>query len=553
MVQVSEPVTGVAVAPTVVTCFDAASWAENDPGADLPATVILRVTGDLQAVACSGQVAGSLTDVMAQLAGRVIPAFRTEEENEAAALEKWLHANPQADAFIMSARPDLVRRIRQAFPLVRGVIDYRKSALSLHDMRLEANSNLARIVIMPQQLATRDHVLQLQRLFMTVWVWVEPRPDLPASVNHYNLVVSGANGIVTADPAELISVLGSAFPRESVTLVRKPLLIGHRGSPELAPENTLPGALLAYRHGADLIENDVHLSADGEVMIHHDETLERTTSGSGPLTAHTLEQLLELTASNRFPDGYPDVRIPTLRQYLQEFATRDMVHVTEIKTGDPAVVQAVLRLVRELAAEDQVVFISFQHDQLARLQAGLPGTSVGCLTFGQMNEDEPLRSLRLVLEMVQPLNATYNPHVAGLGPRFLEAAKHRGVTVWPWTFREYGPFEEAFLAGVNGLTTDLSHWSSDWIARVSAPGTVRATVGEPGRLTARVSSYDRQTVELTAEPVVLAGHELVSVTDDSFTFLQPGTAWVAARVWQETDAGRGYFMNSEAVRIEAAP
>src|SRR5690606_16036003 len=108
---------------------------------------------------------------------------------------------------------------------------------------------------LPRHLATRDAISHLQRRLITVWI-ADEGSDLPTRVNHFNLLTSGANGIVTADPAGLRDVLETVFPRDRVTLLRQPHVIAHRGTPAKAPENTLEGALLAWEHGAGMIEND---------------------------------------------------------------------------------------------------------------------------------------------------------------------------------------------------------------------------------------------------------------------------------------------------------
>ena len=98
--------------------------------------------------------------------------------------------------------------------------------------------------------------------------------------------------------------------------MKKVNVFGHRGDSAHAPENTLPAFALAMERGADGIELDVHLSRDGELVVIHDETLDRTTNGTGLVKDHTLAQLRNLCADNGM-DGFAEARIPTLREVLE--------------------------------------------------------------------------------------------------------------------------------------------------------------------------------------------------------------------------------------------
>lgn len=141
------------------------------------------------------------------------------------------------------------------------------------------------------------------------------------------------------------------------------LVIGHRGAAARAPENTVESFALAVAAGADALELDVHRSADGVPVVHHDATLSRTTSGRGPLRALTATQLAELDAGARFtPDGgrtFPfrgrGVRVPTLAAVLERFP--DVPLVVEIK--DAAAARAVRALLERHGAARRALVASF--------------------------------------------------------------------------------------------------------------------------------------------------------------------------------------------------
>ena len=553
IINVLEPATGVSVAPSVVLEFTDAALADLANAQDLPATVILHLSADLDVTDARGATVATLSAALRSIGSRVIPAFYVSDEVTATRLSSWLGDTDLIDGFVVSSQPELVAQVRRSHPLIRGIIDCRAAgSLDLPAVRHVANANLSRIVLLPQSLADRQSVEYLQQRLMTVWVGEQPA-DVPTAVNHFNLVSTGANGIVTVDAAGVIKVLGGAFPRDRVTLVRKPFVIGHRGIPALAPENTLEGARLAFEHGSDLIENDIHVTTDGQVVIHHDETLDRTTTGTGSIASRSLAELDGILANFQFPDRFPEAGIPTLASYFESFRGTDVVHVVEIKSADPAIIRPMVELIREYQVEDQVVAISFHADQIRLLHRHMPGLSAGFLTGGQVDEAAPLRSVCSVLEIVQPLSTTYNPYYGGLGRNFLEAAKHRGITSWPWTFRagDEDEFKDLFLAGLNGLTTDCSHWSGGWVDGLTpAAGRMELAVGSESEVRARAGHYDRTSREVTPEIVVLSGADIIRVAGATITGQARGTAWVTLRHWQDLGEGRGYFMYTGAIAVE---
>lgn len=146
-----------------------------------------------------------------------------------------------------------------------------------------------------------------------------------------------------------------------------PWVIGHRGASALLPENTLESFRLAFgEHAADMIEFDVHLSADGVPVVIHDETLERTTDGQGPVADRTLAELQKFDAGFRFDPGglasFPcrgkGIRIPSLEEVLREFQGRRLA--VEIKATDPSLVAKVLQLIKTYGAEKNCIVGSLE-------------------------------------------------------------------------------------------------------------------------------------------------------------------------------------------------
>ena len=144
----------------------------------------------------------------------------------------------------------------------------------------------------------------------------------------------------------------------------------HRGASGYRPENTLEAFELAIRQGADGIEMDVHTSADGELIVMHDENVDRVTDGTGLIKDMTLAQLKELKVSTPAePSGI--YHIPTLAEVLELMRTTDMMVNIELKNSIcfyPGMEGKILKLVKEMNMEDQLIYSSFNHYSLLQLK-----------------------------------------------------------------------------------------------------------------------------------------------------------------------------------------
>ena len=155
------------------------------------------------------------------------------------------------------------------------------------------------------------------------------------------------------------------------------LVVAHRGFSGAAPENTLIAFEKAIEIGSDMIELDVHLSRDGEIVVIHDETLERTTNGKGMVADHTLKELKRLDGGSSFGPQFAGEKIPTLKEVLDLAKGRVPVNI-EIKNpthgkytiGELA--EKVLRQVNEAGMMDRIIFSSFNPAALEWIERNEP-------------------------------------------------------------------------------------------------------------------------------------------------------------------------------------
>lgn len=160
-----------------------------------------------------------------------------------------------------------------------------------------------------------------------------------------------------------------------------PKVVGHRGACEVAPENTLASFERAWRDGADIVEMDVRLSADGQVVVFHDATVDRTTDGTGEVAAMTVAELKRLDAGRWFDPRFAGERVPTLREVF-DWAAGKIGLLLELKYSpygsyEPYLVPAVLETIADAKIAEQVATISYQPRAMRRLKALAPGIPAG--------------------------------------------------------------------------------------------------------------------------------------------------------------------------------
>ena len=155
----------------------------------------------------------------------------------------------------------------------------------------------------------------------------------------------------------------------------------HRGFSGKYPENTLLAFSKAIEEGVDGIENDVHLTKDGVLVVMHDELVDRTTNGKGYIKDKTYEELAQLDASYIFKEHGPQ-KVPTLREYLELVKDTDIITNIELKTGVfeyTGIEQKVYDMLREFDMVDRIIISSFNHYSVLRMKAIDPAIKCGML------------------------------------------------------------------------------------------------------------------------------------------------------------------------------
>jgi len=227
-------------------------------------------------------------------------------------------------------------------------------------------------------------------------------------------------------------------------------IFAHRGASAYAPENTLAAFGLACEMGADGIELDVQLTKDGEIVVIHDETVDRTTEGTGWVKDLTLDQIKSLNASMG-NERYPHEMIPTLDEVFDLLADSQMMINIEIKDSQvmyPGLDEKVLEMIDQRDWEYRINMSSFNHITLAHIR------QIGSLVYtGVLFQDV----------LYEPWNYAHQLWATGLHPHYLyvdavpnlvEESHNSLLEINVWTVNEVADIDRMLARGVDGIITN---------------------------------------------------------------------------------------------------
>ncbi len=224
----------------------------------------------------------------------------------------------------------------------------------------------------------------------------------------------------------------------------------HRGASAYAPENTLPAFRKAIEMGAQGIELDVHESADGELVVIHDETVDRTSNGHGRVVDQTLKELKVLDFSNG-KAGFSDVRIPTLSEVYELLKPTGLSINVEIKCDVIiywGIWEKLIALERETGMQGRIIYSSFNHYVLPKIRELDPDAKIGLL-YGEALVDPWVYANYLHADAI-------HPHYRAVlyGPGLIEGCKKNNVAINTWTVDDPEAIYKLAQAGVEAVISN---------------------------------------------------------------------------------------------------
>jgi len=233
------------------------------------------------------------------------------------------------------------------------------------------------------------------------------------------------------------------------------LVIAHRGASAAAPENTLAAFRLAADLGADGVELDVRRTVDGQLVVIHDASVDRTTDGTGRVAALTLDQLRRFDAGRKFGPPFRGERIPLLSKVFEVLGGRLLVDV-EVKAA--GVEAALLDLIRKTQMMDSVLISSFDAQVVAHVRDLAPEMPAGLL----QSAADPYAA-------VSVRATAYLPEVTALTADVVASCRSHGLRVITWTVRTEEEARQALRVGVDGIIADDPTLIRKMLARLKTP------------------------------------------------------------------------------------
>ena len=225
--------------------------------------------------------------------------------------------------------------------------------------------------------------------------------------------------------------------------------IAHRGGLAYAPENTLAAIKNAIKIGADYVEIDVHLSKDGEVVVIHDDTLDRTTDGTGLVREKTMKDLMRLDVGRWFSYEFEGEKVPTLGEVF-DLAKDKIGVVIEIKNG-PYFYENIEKKILDIAEEkgmlSKIIVISFDHEAIKRVKAIDPLVKTGLLYFANIVDMEHLADETGARFMC--------PCWKMVTPDTVRRAKEAGLKINIWTLDEPQLIRKFLEMGVDCISSNM--------------------------------------------------------------------------------------------------
>ncbi|RUQ24811.1 glycerophosphodiester phosphodiesterase [Peribacillus cavernae] len=228
------------------------------------------------------------------------------------------------------------------------------------------------------------------------------------------------------------------------------MIFAHRGSSGTHPENTMLAFEKAKNAGADGLEIDVQLSNDGEIVIAHDEKLDRTTNGKGYIKDCSLQKIKTYNASHKFVEQYGKTEIPTLKELFDWLGGNDLLCNIELKNSVfryPGMEEKVIRLIKSNMLEERVILSSFNHYSL-----------VQCLQIAPELETAPLYRDGLFRPWVYAAQIgarAIHPNINVASDYVINSAIRAGIKVRPYTINSKASMEHLFQIGCSAIITDF--------------------------------------------------------------------------------------------------
>ncbi|MBY6037914.1 glycerophosphodiester phosphodiesterase [Fictibacillus nanhaiensis] len=263
-----------------------------------------------------------------------------------------------------------------------------------------------------------------------------------------------------------LSVMGSGFAADASEKDKEILNVAHRGASGHAPEHTIKSYKMGEKMHGDYIEVDLQMTKDGHLIAMHDETLDRTTNGTGQVKDHTLEEIKKLDAGSWFNEKYPEkakpgyvgLKVPTLEEVFQKFGKNANYYI-ETKSPEvyPGMEEALVSLVNKYGInKDTLLVQSFSPASLTKMNQIDPSVKLVQLMW----YTSPAAISDAELEAIKKYAIGIGPNSSMIDQAYVQKTVQNGLEIHPYTVNEKEEMKKLIQWGVTGIFTnfpDLLH------------------------------------------------------------------------------------------------
>lgn len=415
-----------------------------------PSNAILHVNNSLNVIDENSNSLGSLNDVIKKkLQNYIIPIVYLENNVQASKYIEFLNENLIIDMAIMSNDVSLIKMVKDVHYVIRGIyyINEILENTPLCDLVYTANKNYASVIALNSKIATRENISYLQARFKTVWINQTDETDF----NLYSSINTGCYGLIVNDYENLYNLYLSYNKN---TLIRTPFNVAHRGFSILYNENSVYGTQKAIELGATHVELDAYLTTDNEIVMMHDNSIDRTSDGTGNVESYTLEQLQKFSLDLKSPSE----PIPSIEDVAKPLIKSDAVLVLELKSNNAKIVEVLKEKITKLNLYSKIVVISFYTDVLKAMKELIPEIPTANLN------DISTSNFTLVLYWMGLYNTVIDTQFNLINKNENELyLRDRGIMGWYWTYDNALYIGSNISKGPVGMTNNSCSFFSNLI------------------------------------------------------------------------------------------
>ena len=290
-----------------------------------------------------------------------------------------------------------------------------------------------------------------------------PEPSVRRSPT---LAIVGALAAASVVVAVLAASPSQVSAREFLGELRSPgeaaFVAAHRGDRSAAPENTLPAIEAAIAGSFDYVEVDIALTSDGYAVLLHDDTLDRTTSGTGALADHTLAEVRALDAGSWFDAAHAGTRVPTVEEFLDLLASSSKKGLVEFKgVWTPEAAASFAGAVSARALDDRIAVASFDARSIALIASAAP--VLPRIAILRTLPDDVVAAARAL-----DVRGIIAPGAAVLkAPEVITELHNVGLRIAVYTLNDDTRWQRAIDLGVDGIITDEPRVLTQWLAETA--------------------------------------------------------------------------------------